>query len=415
MGGVEVSQCELKWTGERLVTTVQGDVVLEHLHRYALAAELARDKVVLDFACGEGYGSDALARVARRVIGVDIDPTSICHATRTYRRQNLEFRAGSATRIPVESASVDLVVSFETIEHLAEHDLMLGEIKRVLVPGGTLIISTPDRTNYSEIPSYNNPYHVKELNLEEFVALIGHSFRSYAVLGQRVCEGSLQSPVAGSGFETSGFRSYEGDFKEIHAEEGLRAPTYLVAIATDHELPPIRAMSLFEGAGILSNNALQLRERDQRLQQAGHEIVRLEQDVAETRQVLAQREADLAETRQMLAQREAHIAEICRQLEQSEQKAIEREVQLSLATREQNQAAVEIAELRRILAEQDRRLACARDQMIRVEASLAGALGSRSWRITAPLRAAGRLTRRFLSQAEHKLGKKVQLAQGQGD
>src|SRR4051794_6954873 len=117
MGRDDGSDCRLEWTGERLVTGVEGDVTLEHLHRYALAMEWARDRAVLDVACGEGYGSSLLARVARHVIGVDIDPRSVCHATRKYARSNLSYRAGSGTELPVESASVDLVVSFETLEH----------------------------------------------------------------------------------------------------------------------------------------------------------------------------------------------------------------------------------------------------------------------------------------------------------
>src|SRR5688572_26846827 len=113
------------WTGERLVTTLGGDLVAEHLHRYALAREWAPGREVLDLACGEGYGSALLADVARSVTGVDVDPSAVAHAAAKYPRSNLRFLSGSATAIPLPDAAVDLAVSFETIEHLADHESMI--------------------------------------------------------------------------------------------------------------------------------------------------------------------------------------------------------------------------------------------------------------------------------------------------
>src|SRR5437870_267231 len=119
---------QLPWTGERLVPQLQGDVAYEHLHRYSLALTLCRDKVVLDVACGEGYGADLLARTAKEVIGVDIAPDVVKHASRAYQRNNLSFRLGDCCHLPVASGHFDLVVSFETLEHLDRHEEMLAEI-----------------------------------------------------------------------------------------------------------------------------------------------------------------------------------------------------------------------------------------------------------------------------------------------
>lgn len=265
---------ELDWTGERLIAGVQGDVALEHLHRYALALELAAERAVLDIASGEGYGSSLLARAARRVIGVDIDPRAVDHASRHYARENLCFRVGSATDIPVESSSIDLAVSFETLEHLADHDGMLAELKRVLVPGGVLVVSTPDRRTYSELPGYHNPFHVKELDLAEFAGLVGRHFRSSEFLGERVCHGSLLAPIAGSGEGAGRFISLAGDYQAIEAELGLRAPVYLIAVASDGPLPRLRVPSLFEGREILSTPDLLLEDRDRRLAQVYDELER---------------------------------------------------------------------------------------------------------------------------------------------
>src|ERR1700749_2199561 len=110
----------MEFTGERFIPFMQGEIKYEHLHRYALSLEYAADKSVLDVASGEGYGAALLARVARSVTGVDLDQTSIRHARHKYYFSNLNFLVGSCHELPLPDASVDLVTSFETIEH---HDL----------------------------------------------------------------------------------------------------------------------------------------------------------------------------------------------------------------------------------------------------------------------------------------------------
>ena len=75
----------LDWTGERLVTDVEGVFgVAEHLHRYAMAQQLAKDKIVLDLASGEGYGTNLLSDVAKYVTGVDISDEAVQHANKKY-------------------------------------------------------------------------------------------------------------------------------------------------------------------------------------------------------------------------------------------------------------------------------------------------------------------------------------------
>src|SRR4051812_36604484 len=96
---------DLPWTGERYVPSLAGDIAYEHLHRYALAAQLAAGKVVLDVASGEGYGSALLARTGRAVIGIDIDPGTVAHASQAYPGRNLTFRVGSCWDLPVPDGS----------------------------------------------------------------------------------------------------------------------------------------------------------------------------------------------------------------------------------------------------------------------------------------------------------------------
>jgi SAM-dependent methyltransferase len=235
----------IELTGERLLTTVSGESVTEHLHRYALAQRYCVGKEVLDIACGEGYGSNLLQQVAARVTGVDIDPTAVGHAAAKYGRPNLTFLQGSCDAIPLADKAFDVVVSFETLEHHAKHTEMLSEIRRVLKPGGLLLISTPDRVNYSEQPGYTNPFHVKELTRAEFRSLLEDSFRNVSILLQRITHGSIVVPEEKGAAELD---LLAGSFDSV-GPWGV-APVYLIALASDGPLAPIAA-SFFVGEDIL--------------------------------------------------------------------------------------------------------------------------------------------------------------------
>jgi SAM-dependent methyltransferase len=226
---------ELPFDGERFIPGMAGAIELEHIHRYALARELAEAKLVLDIACGEGYGSRMLADVAARVIGIDISDAAVAHARQTYRSPNLEYRTGSCAAIPLESGSVDLVVSFETIEHHDQHDEMLDEIARVLKPGGVLIISSPNKHEYSDVPGFVNPFHVKELYLEEFSTLLARRFRSVSMLGQRPMHASTIATVEPV---RKGFAHFFAHSR-AHAGQVLERPLYFLALATNGELPEL--------------------------------------------------------------------------------------------------------------------------------------------------------------------------------
>lgn len=226
----------MQFTGERFVPDVGGIIELEHLHRYLLAARIVAGKQVLDIACGEGYGSAMLAAGAARVTGVDISPEAVAHAQAKYRRGNLEFRQGSCAAVPLPDASLDVVVSFETIEHHDQHEAMMREIKRVLTPGGVLVISSPDKLEYSDRPNYRNPHHVRELTRAEFKTLLGAHFRNHAIYGQRVMYGSAIFAEDGRG-ETGCFE--QGD-KGAQYVRGVPRAVYLVAVASDAGLPALQ-------------------------------------------------------------------------------------------------------------------------------------------------------------------------------
>lgn len=235
---------DLLVTGERFLPhNMSGDIELEHLHRYALALELAHHKSVLDIASGEGYGSHLLAQVADAVIGVDISLEAVDHAKRNYKRPNLEYRIGSCAAIPVADHSIDLVVSFETIEHHAQHEEMFSELKRVLKPYGILIISSPDKLNYSDARDFKNEFHVKELYFDEFQSLLKQHFRYQKFQSQRIHYGSIIAPM---GTSSSQFLTFKGNTETFTKTEGINSPYYFIAYASDTELPPISS-SIFDG------------------------------------------------------------------------------------------------------------------------------------------------------------------------
>jgi SAM-dependent methyltransferase len=139
---------------------------------------------VLDVSCGEGYGSALLAGVATSVLGVDIAAEAIAHAHDAYaERANLRFAQGSAAALPLADASVDVAVSFETIEHLpaADQPRMLAELARVLRPDGLLVLSAPNPVEYSQARNHRNPFHLHELSRDEPDAMLAGSFRRAVV------------------------------------------------------------------------------------------------------------------------------------------------------------------------------------------------------------------------------------------
>lgn len=282
---------ELPWTGERFVPNLGGQIALEHLHRYAVARSIACDKVILDIGCGEGYGPNLLAQVARYVVGVDVSHETVEHAINKYRRDNLVFVPGNCAEIPVATASIDLAVSFETLEHHDQHGQMIDEIKRVLRPGGLLIISTPDKYEYSDAPKYTNRFHAKELYRHEFEGLLKSYFKNVTMLGQRVTSGSYIVPLSHSFHAT--YRTFSGNSYDIACETGLARPIYIVAVASDGELPDL-SVGLFEGESDL------LAEKDRVL--------------AEKDRVLAEKDGVLAEKERVYAEKDRRLAELNRRL-----------------------------------------------------------------------------------------------------
>ncbi|MER3433452.1 MAG: hypothetical protein C4288_08475 [Leptolyngbya sp. ERB_1_1] len=223
----------MEFTGERFVPQLDGEIKYEHLHRYALTLDFVAGRSVLDIASGEGYGSALLAKRAANVIGVDIDPDSIAHAQSQYCDvPNLKFLVGSCSEIPVADASIDVIVSFETIEHHDQHEEMMQEFKRILKLDGCLIISSPNRLVYSDEYQRSNPFHVKELYYEEFADLMKRYFQQVQIYGQQLAVGSWVISL-GTPHEKA-VKAYSGDISNLSNNlSAFPSPVYFVAVCSD--------------------------------------------------------------------------------------------------------------------------------------------------------------------------------------
>lgn len=236
---IPFAKTPMTFSGERFISGCFGEIEHEHYHRYLFALQVCANKTVLDIACGDGYGSALLSSVAEHVTGVDISEEAVLAASENYGNNKLDYRHGSCTAIPLESSSVDVIISFETIEHFKDHTKFMSEVKRVLRPNGLLLISSPDRDIYSAPGKQPNPYHIKELTRDDFISLISNSFSNIEVLEQKATAGSVIVPVSDSKSRKEGdFETFFHTGERIfHRGKQLHDAVYLLIQASDAELP----------------------------------------------------------------------------------------------------------------------------------------------------------------------------------
>ena len=138
------------------------DIALqEHIVRYMLAKDYITNKDVLDIACGTGYGTYYLSKYCNRIVGLDISEEAVRSAKKKYKNKNLLFFKKDAISTGFDDKSFDVVVSFETIEHIENQDAFLREIKRVLKEDGILIMSCPN-IEFSKKNNLHNKFHFRE-------------------------------------------------------------------------------------------------------------------------------------------------------------------------------------------------------------------------------------------------------------
>ena len=320
---------ELPFTGERFVPGARGEIWIEHWHRYHFARRWAAGRAVLDVACGEGYGSALLARDAASVAGVDISQDAIAHARSRYASvANLRFECAPCTRLPLEAASVDLAVSFETIEHITEQAEFLAELARVLKPGGLLVLSCPNRLEYRDRRNFENPFHLKELYREELAHLVGAHFPHVAWYGQRPSFFSVIAPEAAG--SAAGQLVEVGEADPANAAARLESPLYFMLLASRDAgavaaVPPALSVLADRGDWVHRDYEKVMRElattvergtslerqvadRERSIAALQEESHSLQHARDELREALAQRDATLAERESELARQRDELS-----------------------------------------------------------------------------------------------------------
>ena len=172
----------MEFTGERMVPGAADPATFwHHVYRYRFALPYVQGRVALDVACGEGYGAASFrAAGATRSIGVDLSEDAVRHARVRY---GIEAIAAPGEAVPLPDGCLDTLVSFETIEHVPEPAAFLRECARLLRPGGTLVISSPQRELYRKRNGLN-AFHCSELSESEFLAAVGQQFDVVGRYGQ---------------------------------------------------------------------------------------------------------------------------------------------------------------------------------------------------------------------------------------
>jgi SAM-dependent methyltransferase len=248
----------LEFTGERVVPgEVESDLWNEHVSRYRFAAQFAKDRTLVDIGCGAGYGAEMLARCARSVRAFDVSDEAIDWAREHYQAKNLQFDRHACDSLPVESATVELAVAFELIEHLAEPESLLREARRILVPQGWFLVSTPNATYYDEsrIDAGPNPFHAREYKLDEFRDLLHRHFPFVAILSQN------HTPAIT-------FQVLERESTSLAHVESLpvQEPNFFVAVCAANPLPEIPSFVFVPSAGNV------LRERETHIRRLKSEM-----------------------------------------------------------------------------------------------------------------------------------------------
>jgi ubiquinone/menaquinone biosynthesis C-methylase UbiE len=402
----------LTFTGERFLPEVEGEISYEHWHRYAFAQNLCQDKIVLDVACGEGYGSSLLAKKAQSVIGVDISEEAVAHAKNRYASKVLEFIPGSCDDLPFADDSFDVAVSYETIEHIETQEEFLTELVRVLKPDGILILSSPNKHLYSDAHDHHNEFHVKELYRDELKALLEDqlkdSFPHIHWLGQKLLFHSAIWPEEQDFQQTDYLQKDDSGVGTIQNPD-VEPMYYIVVCSKGDEQQPelLNRLSLFsESSEVIyqdyckhiqrvieldqllkdreekileRDKTLKLRtaqmteseglieERDELLAVRTRQTVAFEEQVRERDALLKLRTEQLEEKVELIAERDELLELRTRQMDESESLIAERDELLKLRNSQMDESESVIAETKRLIAERDELLDLRNAQLLERE------------------------------------------------
>ena len=352
----------LGWTGERYLPWLEEAAIgYEHLHRYAYATQFVHGKRVLDLACGEGYGSSLLAKTAELVVGIDIDEHAIKHARNKYIKQNLEFKVGSITEVPVGGEHLfDVAVCFEALEHVEDHHKLLSEVKRLLSPDGVFIVSTPNKTVYTDEPQYNNPFHVHELYFDEFRELLEKHFKSVRFLGQRIyCNSNIWPVFSGGDNKVVEYVMDRNPKEFVFVENDKRIPLYFLAIASDAErdIEETGSALIDVSDALLEQKDRQIEAHVREQERLGREVAQLQLTAQSQQQTLSgkdQQIVHLTAERDRFIQEVAHLQSTVRSQEES---LTQKQKELTQLVAERERLGQEVAQVQLTVQSQKQALA----------------------------------------------------------
>ena len=315
----------MKFTGERVIPgECEPDLLNEHMARYRFAQRFAAGKVVLDAACGSGYGAAMLAENATAVVGCDISHEAIEYARRVYGASKagalrVEYSESDCLALPFPSARFDLVVAFEIIEHLENPQAFLKEMDRVLGPAGILIVSTPNRLYYTEERGEINLFHRHEFIFDEFDRSLQAHFPHRAYLFENHVAGVfLSGPGAPADAlspasivaekASAALQAVPGNDNAAGGGRAADAAHYFVAVCSRQPLEPIAPLLYLPSTGnVLRERETHIRQLTVHLANANAEAERAR--AAVNRAMAAEQEAR-ADAERALAQLRAETEEL---------------------------------------------------------------------------------------------------------
>ena len=255
------------------------------------------DKVVLDLGCGAGYGGGMLKDAgAAMVVGVDISFEAASFAKN--EAAGLHVAVSSVTEIPLRDASIDVVVSFEVIEHIHSPELLVREARRVLRSEGVFIVSTPNRSVYNESRSEPNPFHVSEMEVDEFRRVLSQYFPFVEMSAQKVVLASVVWDVEDRNVTPT-----------ISSDVQLPEAPYVVAVCSNEPLQKVdsSAFSSWRVMEELDDQVRHLEELDAREVAARTHIAAIESAMSDVVKALADADQREIMAREQLRQYESEI------------------------------------------------------------------------------------------------------------
>jgi SAM-dependent methyltransferase len=338
---------------------MRGLIEVEHLARYWWAAGCVKDRTVLDAGCGVGYGAALLAALgARAVTAVDNAPDAVA-AARERGGSEVDVIEADISALPFAEDSFDVVVCFETLEHVTDQPKALDELRRILRPGGVLLISSPNH----DVIEQGNPHHTHEYTPEELRGELSARFENVHLERQQTWLTSMISPDDVL-LETDPARTLDLAVRKLAAVPA-GGERFTLAVASEGRLPTLG------GLAMLTDTA-ELEAWKRRAVSAERHAERSRRDAAEAAE--AYRDASAAYT-DASAAHDAIVAErgkLEEALARLNGVLAERQAALEVADQERATLRLENAGLRVALGD-------AQAISARMEASL-------SWRLTAPLR-----------------------------